>query len=221
MKWLMISLALAAGGLVRTHAEVAGDGLPEFFRAWLATQKRAGDVRVEFELTKTLPALKEPVKMPGRFWNYADGRFLWETGRPATSLLRFDGVSLYSWEAAENQWRTLDPNERSMRLWMGFLSGQNLTEQNLAKDFLVTVPATEKPLARIHLQPRSKRERRDLAQIELLFNLAGPRLAQVVVRQGDGGSQQMDFKQPKPMTAVDRTVVPPPATKTVPNKSGG
>jgi hypothetical protein len=34
---------------------------------------------------------------------------------------------------------------------------------------------------------------------------------QIVVWQGDGGSQMMDFKEPKRMTAADRGVVPPPA----------
>ena len=221
MQRLFLTLALAAGGLGGALADASGDGLPEFFRTWLAAQKLAGDVRVEFDLTKTLPTLKEPIKSPGRFWNYADGRFLWEIGRPATAVLRYNGVTLDTWEARENQWRTLDPNQRGMRLWMDFLSGQNLTEQTVVRDFLITVPAAAKPLALAILEPRSKRERRDVTQLELKFNLAGPQLVRLVVRQGDGGSQQMDFQEPKRMTAADRAVVPRPAAPADPNKPGG
>ena len=209
MRRILLKLALLMGGLTATLT-AAADEVPGFFRTWLAAQKQAGDVRVEFDLTKTLPTLKEPVKSSGRFWNYADGRFLWETGKPPTAVLRYDGVTLDSWEAVENKWRKLDPNDRRLRLWMNFLSGQRLTEDGLVKDFLITTPATEKPMASMVLEPRSKRERKELTRIELKFNPAERRLVQLLVAQGDGGTQRMEFKEPKPMTAADKTVVPPP-----------
>ena len=193
-------------------ADVASDGLPRFFRDWLEAQKHAPDMRVEFVITKAMPTMKEPVKSAGRLWIYADGRFRWETGRPASAVLVYDGVTLQSWQAAENQWRKLNPNNRSMRLWMDFLSGQNLTEAGLLKDFLISAPAAgRKPLASVILAPKSKRERQDVPQIELTINTAEQRLVQLLVRQGDGGSQTMTFSEPKPMTAADRGVVPPPA----------
>lgn len=197
------------GGITSALADPAGDGLPGFFRAWLAAQKSAPDLRVEFRITKTMPALKQPVTSPGRFWNFADGRFRWETGKPATSVLVYDGVTLRSWEAVDKQWRQLNPNNRSLRLWMDFLGGQNLTEANLIKDFVVTAPAAMKPLASVILEPKSSRTRRDLQQLELKFNTVELRLVQLLVRQGDGGSQLMDFSEPKRMTAADRAMVPP------------
>ena len=211
MNRLFLTLALVAGCLLGARVAAADDGVPGFFRTWLAAQKQAGDVRVEFEITKTLPTLKAPVKSSGRFWNYADGRFLWENGKPPTSVLRYDGVTLDCWEAVENKWRKLDPTQRGVRLWMDFLSGKNLTEVNLAKEFLITVPEAKAPMASMVLEPRSKRERRDVEQIELRFNTAEQRLVQLVVGQGDGGTQLMDFKEPKRMSAADRAVVPPPA----------
>jgi outer membrane lipoprotein-sorting protein len=210
MPRILLILALLGGGLTGALAQTAGDAVPGFFRAWLAVQKQAGDVRVEFDLTKTLPALKEPVKSSGRFWNYADGRFLWETGKPPSAVLRYDGVTLESWEAAANQWRKLDPNDRRLRVWMNFLSGQNLTEESLLRDFVVTVPAAEQPLAVMILEPRSKRERKDLKQLQLTFDPAERRLVRLVVSQGDGGTQRMDFGKPRRMTEADRTAVPPP-----------
>jgi outer membrane lipoprotein-sorting protein len=200
-------MALCGCGLSGALAEA----VPGVLHTWLAAQKRTGDVRVEFGITKTLPALKEPVKSSGRFWNYADGRFLWETGKPPTAVLRYDGVTLDSWQAETNQWQKLDPNQRAIRLWMDFLSGKNLTEENLLRQFLITAPAAGKSTASVILEPKSKRERRDLKQLELKFDTAGQRLLQIVVWQGDGGSQMMDFKEPKRMTAADRGVVPPPA----------
>ena len=209
---LFLTLIVFLGGYAGAAADAASDGLPGFFRTWLAAQKHAPDMRVEFSLTKTLPTLKAPVKSAGRFWSYADGRFRWETGKPATAVLVYDGVTLQSWQAAENQWRKLNPNNRSMRLWMDFLGGQNLTETGLLKDFLITAPAAgRKPLASVLLEPKSKQERKDVPRIELTFNTAEQRLVQLLIRQGDGGSQAMDFGEAKPMTAADRAVVPPPS----------
>lgn len=211
MKRLLLTLTLMFGGLACALAEPAGAGVPGVFRAWLAAQKSVPDQRVEFSLTKTMPALKEPVKSLGRFWNYADGRFRWETGKPATSVLVYDGESLQSWEVADKRWRQLNPNNRGMRLWMDFLGGQNLTEEGLSKDFVITAPAAGKTLAAVILEPKSSRVRRDLKQIELQFNTAEQRLVRMFILQGDGGSQAMDFSEPKRMTAADRAVVPPPA----------
>lgn len=213
MNKLLLTLIFLLGGPADAWADASNDGLPAFFRNWLTAQKTAPDMRVEFNITKTLPALKEPVKSGGRFWNYANGRFRWETGKPATSVLVYDGVTLQSWEATENQWHKLNPNNRNMRLWMDFLGGQNLTESGLLKDFLITAPVAKKPLASVILEPKSKQTRQYLKQIELTFNTAEPRLVQLLVRQGDGGSQTMDFSEPKRMTAADRAVVPPPAAR--------
>ena len=52
--------------------------------------------------------------------------------------------------------------------------------------------------------------RRDLKQIELRFNAGEQRLVQMLIRQGDGGSQTMDFGVPGRMTVADLTMVPPP-----------
>ncbi|MCX6875713.1 MAG: outer membrane lipoprotein carrier protein LolA [Verrucomicrobia bacterium] len=210
---LILTLTLLLGGQACMLAESAGDGLPAVFRTWLAARQTAPDLRVEFSLTKTLPTLKEPVKATGRFWKFADGRFRWETGRPAASALVFDGVALQSWEVAENQWRKLNPGNHSMRLWMDLLGGQNLTSEGLTKDFLITAAAVKPPLASVILEPKSKRERKAVPQIELKFNTAEQRLVQLLVRQGDGGSQTMDFGEPTRMTAADRAVVLPAAPK--------
>jgi len=211
-KWIL-TMCVCLSGQAGALAAGADDGMPGFFRDWIAAQKKAPDLRVEFTITKTMPALKEPVKLVGRFWSYADGRFRWETGRPATSILVYDGATMQSWEAAENHWRKLDPKSRGMRLWMDFLGGQKLTEADLLKDFLITAPAAGKSLASVTLEPRSARVKRDVPGIDLKFNLGERRLVQMFIRQGDGGSQQMDFGEPKRMTAADRAVVPPPAPK--------
>ncbi len=115
---------------------------------------------------------------------------------------------LDSWEAESNKWHKLDPSQRGMRLWMDFLSGKNLTEENLLREFEVSVPAAGKVTASVILQPKSQRERRDLKQLELKFDAAALRLVQVVVTQGDGGILMMDFKEPKRMTAAERAMVP-------------
>lgn len=206
----ILTLTFVIGGHACALAEPAGAGLPGFFRDWLVAQKNAPDLRVEFSITKSLPALKQPVQAPGRFWSYADGRFRWETGTPATSVLVYDGATLQSWEAGENQWKKLNPNHRGMRLWMDFLGGQKPTGAGLLKDFLITTPAATKLLASVILEPKSPSVRKDLKQIELTFNTVELRLVQMRVLQGDGGSQTMDFREPKRMTAADRAVVPPP-----------
>jgi outer membrane lipoprotein-sorting protein len=194
----------------------AGGDLPEVFRDWIAAQQRVSDLRVEFRMTKTLPTLKESVRSVGRFWSYVDGRFRWETGKPVRSVLVFDGITLQAWEASDNQWRKLDPHSSSMRLWMDFLGGRKLTESGLLRDFQIAGLTEMKSLTRVILEPKSPRTRRNLKQIELQFDTAEPRLVQLLVRQGDGGSQTMDFDAPRRMTAADREVIPPPASPSNP-----
>lgn len=208
MKGLFLITALFINALCGAQAETAGEGLPPFLVTWLEAQKLVGDVRLDFTLSKTLPTLKEPVKSPGRFWNYADGRFLWEAGSPPASVLRYDGLTLESWEASENKWRNLDANHKSLRLWMYFLSGKRLTAENLEKEFLIASPVSNKQMTSVTLEPRSKRQRRDLKQIELKFITKEQRLVQLVVWQGDGGTQLMEFGRSRPMTAAERSTVP-------------
>ena len=211
MNRLLLTGTLWGCGLGCALAGSGATGVPGVLGDWLAARKHAADVRVEFRTTKSMPALKEPLKADGRIWSYADGRFRWETGAPATQVLVYDGATLQSWDAAGKQWRKLDPNSRSMGLWMDFLGGRNLTEAGLLKDFEIREAAETKLLTGVILEPKSARVRRDLKQIELRFNAGEQRLVQMLIRQGDGGSQTMDFSAPGRMTAEDRTVVPPPA----------
>lgn len=211
MNRFIFHVALFVCGLSCVQADAVGSGIPGFFRDWLEKQKTLGDVRVEFGITKTLPTLKSPVKSSGRFWNYADGRFLWETGNPPASILKYDGLTLENWESSERKWRKLNPNDRGMRLWMSFLSGKSLSEESLAKEFIITVPEAKNSAASVVLEPRSARHRKDLKQIQLKFNTSEQRLIQLIVWQGDDGTQLMDFEKPQKMTAKDRDVVPLPS----------
>lgn len=213
MNHLVLALILMVAGFAGSAARAADGDAPGFFRSWLAERDKAGDLRIDFTFTKSLPALKEPITSSGRFWSYADGRFLWEMGMPPTSVLRYDGVTLESWEAVENKWHKLDPTDRRMRVWMNFLGARKLTVEELTRDFLITTPEARKPMARMILEPRSKQEKKRLKQLELEFDTSKNQLMRLRVEQGDGGSQAMNFKAPRPMGAADKKVVPPPAPK--------
>jgi outer membrane lipoprotein-sorting protein len=206
-RFILTLLFIILGSIVAI-ADATENGFPGFFRDSLTAQKQAADVCVNFSITKTLSTLKAPMTTVGKFWNYADGRFIWEIGIPVASVLTYDGKNLKSWDVAENKWRGLDPSNRAIRMWLDFMSARNLTEEDLVKRFLFTVPIEKNEIPRVILQPRSKQERKYLKQIELKFDLAEKRLVQLLVIQGDGGTQLINFNSPKRMTAKELAMAP-------------
>ena len=79
--WLATLLAM--GGLAVAHAEPATAVL----HRWLGAQTNVTTWKAEFVQRRDLRALATPLETAGRVWFEAPGRFRWELGRPARSIV--------------------------------------------------------------------------------------------------------------------------------------
>lgn len=190
-------LALAVLLASSVHAEPESTVIPQVFRDWIAAQKEVGSIKVSFKQTRTTPALKEPVSATGRFWRMADGRFRWELGSPATTILVFDKETVRFKENAGAAWQTLKPDDSRVRMWMKFLSGREMDTGSLTKNFTLKVTQQEKSFITVAMIPRPLLIKKYLTQLDMQIEPGGKRLLGFRVVQGDGSMLLMNFGPPE------------------------
>lgn len=55
---------------------------------WLATNSGVGSLKIDFTQTRTMRAVKVPVRQDGSLWlDYSTHRFRWQTGEPAQTIV--------------------------------------------------------------------------------------------------------------------------------------
>lgn len=175
--------------------------IPQVFRDWIAAQKNSGSIKVAFQQTRTTPALKEPVSASGRFWRMADGRFRWELGSPATTILVFDKETVRLKENASAPWQTLKPDDSRVRMWMKFLSGREMDSESLTKNFTLKVTQQEKTFVTVAMIPRPLLIKKYLTQLDMQIKPGGKRLLGFRIVQGDGSTLLMNFGPPEKIGA--------------------
>lgn len=178
-------------------AEPEGSAIPQVLRDWIAAQNDVGSIKVAFNQTRTTPALKEPVHATGRFWRMADGRFRWELGSPATTILVFDKETVRLKENAEAAWQTLKPDDSRVRMWMKFLSGREMDAESLGKNFTLKVTQQEKAFITVAMIPRPLLIKKYLNQLDMQIEPGGRRLLGFRIVQGDGSTLLMNFGPPE------------------------
>ncbi|MDZ4401524.1 outer membrane lipoprotein carrier protein LolA [Prosthecobacter sp.] len=171
--------------------------IPPVFRDWIAAQKDSGSIKVTFQQTRTTPALKEPVSASGRFWRMADGRFRWELGSPATTILVFDKETVRLKENASAPWQTLKPDDSRVRMWMKFLSGREMDAESLTKNFTLKITQQEKTFVTVAMIPRPLLIKKYLTQLDMQIEPGGKRLLGFRIVQGDGSTLLMNFGPPE------------------------
>jgi hypothetical protein len=179
---------------------VSESPIPPVFRDWIAAQKDAGSIKVPFTQTRTTPALKDPVSSAGRFWRMADGRFRWELGSPATTILVFDKEMVRLKESAGAPWQTLKPDDSRVRMWMRFLSGRDMGTESLTKNFTLKVTQQEKTFVTVAMIPRPLLIKKYLTQLDMQIEPGGKRLLGFRVVQGDGSTLLMNFGPPEKLS---------------------
>jgi hypothetical protein len=201
---LLCLLAAAAHGQVATSAPPPKP-LPEVLLRWAEAQRTRGNVEVDFQQTRTTPALARPVVTPGRFWHFADGGFRWELGRPAATVLVHDQEIFRIREAGATEWRELDAEDPRWRMWTRFLSGRESSPEDLQRHFLVDAEAQTAEVTAVSLRPKLPVIRRHLRQLDLQITADGARLVQLRVLQGDGATLLLTFGPPRPADPADKT----------------
>ena len=179
--------------------------IPLVLRDWIAAQKDSGSIKVAFQQTRTTPALKKPVSASGRFWRMADGRFRWELGSPATTILVFDKEIVRLKESASTPWQTLKPDDSRVRMWMKFLSGREMDAGSLTKNFMLKITQQEKVFVTVAMIPRPLLIKKYLTQLDMQIEPGGQRLLGFRIVQGDGSTLLMNFGPPEKVgTDVDK-----------------
>lgn len=217
--WRAVLLALLVGG-TGWGAEPGED----FLAAWLAAQGELKTWTAEFTQTRTLKALAEPLRTPGRVWYAAPDRFRWELGDPPQTIAlrrtnellviypRLKRAERYPLSAGGGEpWR-----EALALMDAGFPASRAEFE---ARFRLVSL-AESNGLATIRLEPRSPGARRFLKEIRLTLRAADRSPVAHELSFADGSAQRNDFthavaNQPieaarfEPELPADFTVVEP------------
>jgi len=191
-----------AFSLIVLSLSCAAQDLPPVFEKWIVDQKSVGNILVSFEQVRSTPTLKEPVKSVGRFWKMQDGRFRWEMGSPATTVMIFDreNVLLKEGQAA---WETLKADDSRARTWMKFLSGREMDKESLTKSFTVKATQQETKYATMTLVPKALLVKKHLKQIDMQIEPGGKRMFLLRVIQGDGATLTMTFGVPSAVSGGD------------------
>jgi len=63
----------------------------------------------------------------------------WQIGQPASMILINDGSTVRLKEEGVAEWKTMDPKDRRVGMWLSFLGGQELSSDALARTFQASV----------------------------------------------------------------------------------
>lgn len=189
--------AIACSALVAPwalHADPAS--LPAELREWIAAQPALPSFTVDFEMTRKLPALRDPIDSRGTLARHRDGRFEWKVGEPPVSIVTFDGATLRAWEDG-GEWRELDEESRKARSWLMFLGSQNDTLRELDRRFTARVIESTSDSVTVALDPRAAITRKYLREIRLRFDPTTAHLRELRILQGDAAETRLAFAKPR------------------------
>lgn len=191
-RWLALGAALLVGFSMR-----GAESVENFLSAWLETQRGIKTWQAEFVQTRTLKALTEPLRTPGRLWFAAPDRFRWELGTPPQTLAlrrtnelwilypRLKRVERYPLTGeGEEPWR-----DALALLDAGFPTSQTEFE---ARFRLLTLTRTN-DLVTLSLEPRRAGARRFLKELRLTVRASDRTLVANEVRFADGSTLRNDF----------------------------
>lgn len=186
---LMLGLAVArAGGTESAEAVLT---------AWLEAQRAWKSWSAEFTQTRTLKALTEPLRTPGRLWWVAPDQFRWELGRPPQTLAlrrtnellviypRLQRAERYPLGAeGDEPWR-----DALTLLDAGFPSSR----AGLEVRFRVLAVTEGEGLVTVRLEPRRAGARRVMKEIRLTLRRDSSTLVANELVFADGSTLRNDF----------------------------
>jgi hypothetical protein len=180
---------------------------------WFAAQAELESWSADFTQTRTLKALKEPLKSDGRVWFRAPNRFRWELGDPAQTIAVREAatmVVLYPrlkrgeryplGEGAAGQWR-----DALTLLETGFPRSREAMERRFKTVELIQ----REQDAELVLQPRSGRARKLIDEVRLVFGREDLAMRATELRFADGSTLRAatvpaDFKVTEPLAGGGR-----------------
>ncbi len=189
---LGLALGLAA-------ARAVGAESPEaVLHAWLDAQRDLKSWSAEFIQTRTLKALNEPLRTPGRLWFVAPDQFRWELGEPVQTLaLRRTNELLVIYPKLKRAERYPLGSGDGNEPWRDALTlldaGFPSSRAGLEERFRVLGLTESEGRVTVRLEPQRAGARRFMKEIRLTLRRDGPGLAANELVFADGSSLRNDF----------------------------
>ena len=196
--------AAPAGRLVLLGLVVAFSAFSQSFATgadlldrWFATQSELKTWSASLIQTRTLKALKDPLKSEGRVWFTAPNRFRWELGDPAQTIAvretdalvilypKLKRAERYPLGEAAGQWR-----DALTLLEAGFPRSRAELEQQ----FKIVALLEREADAELVLQPRSSRARKLIGEVRLVFGREKLEMRATELRFADGSQLRNEFR---------------------------
>jgi outer membrane lipoprotein-sorting protein len=168
-----------------------------FLSAWLETQQQLHTWSADFIQTRTLKALKEPIRTPGRLWFAAPNQFRCELGEPAQTLAvrRTNELIVFYPRLKRAEKYPLGGDGREP--WRDALSlldaGFPTSREELEARFRIRSLERSEHQAQLTLEPVSARARKFLTELRLVFGQPAFVLEANEMRFSDGSSLRNDF----------------------------
>ena len=207
MKKILLLLALAQslaahGATSRLTAEV---------ERWLRAQATVTNWCADFEQTRKLKSLTQPLTAKGRVWFSAPQSFRWELGEQTIAVRAEDNVlviypKLKRVERYSTRVEDAGPWGDVMALME---AGFPRTEDQLLEKFEVVSQKMTGQSVELELEPRSTAARKVMPRMRLTFDLQGASLRSTELQFADGSTMRNDFLNPKLNTAMDRALFAP------------
>lgn len=181
--------------------------------AWLAAQAELQSWSADFQQTRTLKTLTEPLVTPGRVWFAAPNQFRWELGQPAQSIaVRQADQMLVIYPRLKRAERYPLATDKPAP-WQEMLSlleaGFPRSRDALESQFRILSVTSQADQARLSLQPRSAGARRMVSRIEIVFATHTHALVSTELIFADGSSMRNDFSNAKINPSMDEAIFAP------------
>lgn len=221
---------IAAAGLVVAMSAVLRTGAAEppgtnaaVLGRWLSTQTNVVSWSAEFTQIRTLKALAQPLRSPGRLWYVAPDRFRWELGVPAQSIAirRGDDLVILSPKLRRAERYSLEAASRGpMKEAMSLLdTGFPRTAADFNRRFELLGLTTDAGVHRLQLQPRDAAARKFLPELTVGVAASDFGLASTAIRFADGSRLETVFTNAVLNPTIEAALfdpAPPAGYKVVP-----
>lgn len=168
-----------------------------FVDEWLAAQGTLKTWSADFTQTRSLKALKEPLKTPGRLWFAAPDRFRWELGVPAQTIALCQGDQLLVVYPRLKRVERYPLGGDSSEAWRGALAlldaGFATNRAVLESRFRIVSRNAIAGHMELVLEPRANQGRRFMTQVSLVLDSQTHAMLANEMRFADGSSLRNDF----------------------------
>lgn len=211
--WLL-SLLLLAADLFYPATRAADTHADTVIGEWLRHQTNIHTLTADFVQTRKLKALTDPLVVRGRLWFEMSGRFRWEVGEPAQTIIVKDPTQILMISPRLKRAERYPLDGSAHGPWNDALS---LLESGFPKDVasfrkqyqLLSLTHTN-GLYELQLQPTSSSARRMMTRMSLVLDAKDFQLRANEITLADGSSIRNDFEHLKINPLFDAEVFKAP-----------